>query len=133
MSSLEMVENARMREECFSIRGVELFGIVNKHGKMVDCWGKKDLNMSKNKKDMFLMQIALCNSMQCDFNEEFGTVNFCVIQREKTKFVSFPLSEGNVALAIIDKKTNYKTIVSRIKQMYRIHICNQNPNEGRFS
>ncbi len=132
MSSLSIVENAEELEKHFSIPGVGLFGIVNKHGKMIECWGKKDLELSKNKKDMFLMQIALCNSMQCDFNEEFGAVDFCVTQREKTKFIFFPLSKENIALATIDKKTNYKAIVDRIKQVYATHICNQKLNERSF-
>jgi len=132
MSSLETVENAKVPEKRFSIPGVELFGIVNKYGRMIDCWGKKDLEISKNKKDMFLMQVALCNSMQHDFNEEFGTVNFCVTHREKMEFVSFPLEE-NIVLAVTDKKTDYETIVNRIRRMYTTHICNQNLNKGVFS
>lgn len=131
MSSLEMVGNAKAPEQ-FSIPGVELFGIVNKQGKMVDCFGKKDLELSKNKKDMFLMQIALCNSMQSDFNEEFGNVNFCVVHRAKMRFISFPISEGSIALAVIDKKTNYKTIVNRIKQMYADRIGSQNLSNRIF-
>jgi hypothetical protein len=129
MSSLELSDQVNVEKQ-FSIPGVEMFGLINKHGKLIDWWGKKDIMLSKSKKEMFLMQIALHNSMQCDFNEDLGCVNFCVVQREKMKFICFPMTEDRIAVAVIDKKTNYASIINRIRRLCTTSLCNQTVKRG---
>jgi hypothetical protein len=84
---------------------------------MIDYWGKNALKLSKDKEDIFLMQMALQNSMQRDFNDEFGTVKFHITQREKIKLICFPLTEDKIVLVVADKKTNTETIIDRTRKL----------------
>ena len=59
---------------------IELVGIINNRGKMVESIGNGIIDMPKRKKEMFFMKIALRNSMQKDFDEDLGAVNYCLTQ-----------------------------------------------------
>lgn len=89
-----------------AMAGIELFGIINKNGRMMDFLSRKDLDISNEKKEILFMQMALQSSMQREFDEDFGSVNFCVIQREKMKFICRPIDTDNMALVVTNKKTN---------------------------
>lgn len=117
MSSLALIADENKLKKQVSMQGIEMYGIINKQGKMIDHWGKNALKLSKDKEDILLMQMALQNSMQRDFNDEFGTVKFCMTQREKIKLICFPLTEDKIVLVVADKKTNIKTIIDRTKKL----------------
>jgi len=96
--------------------GVEMLGIINKQGRMLESIGFDSLGMSKSKKEMFLMKIALRNSMQSDFDEDLGKVNYCMTQREDRKFISIPSPNNSTILAVIKNDCDYTKLVKDITQ-----------------
>ncbi len=61
------------------------------------------------------MKIALRNSMQKDFDEYLGEVNYCLTQRGNDKFISMPISEDKTIFVVTKKNIDAEKIVSRIK------------------
>ena len=102
---------------------VELVGIINSKGRMVDSIGRGIIDMPKDKKEMFLMKIALRNSMQQDFDEDLGTVNYCITLRGTTKYISVPAPNGSTILAVTKQEANHEELVAGINQI--IHYSQQ--------
>lgn len=120
MSSIEMIPNTERLQKIVSEIGIGLFGIINKNGRLVDSWSGKDLRISKEKREILFMQIALQSSMQRDFDEDLGPVSFCMTKREKLRFIYRPIGDGNTAL-VITSKNNDKNDFSLIDEMCRIY------------
>lgn len=120
MSSVEMICNAEKLQKTMTTSGIELFGIINKNGRIVDVWSRKDLRISKEKREILFMQIALQSSMQRDFDEDLGTVSFCMIRREKLRFIYRPIGVGNTAL-VVTNRNNDKNDFSLIDSMCKIY------------
>lgn len=98
---------------------VKLVGIINNRGRMIDSIGLGTIDMPKDKKEMFLMKIALRNSMQQDFDEDLGSVDYCMTQRGSTKYISVPTRNGNTILAITKQDVNHEELVVGINQLIR--------------
>lgn len=98
---------------------VKLVGIINRKGRMVGSIGSGTIDLPENKKEMFFMKIALRNSMQQDFDEDLGTVNYCITQRGGTKYISVPVPNGNTILAVTKKDANHEGLVEGINQIIR--------------
>ena len=98
--------------------GVDYFGIINQHGKLEAVAFKNDINLSKEKKDMLCMGLRLQSSMQCDFDEELGPVNYTMTERNSTKFVSIPFSLYTI-LAVMNKEIDHNTVIKRTKSILR--------------
>ncbi len=94
--------------------GLEMIGIINKRGRMTESIGFDSLSMSKSKKEMFLMKIALRASMQRDFDEELGIVNYCMTQRGDQKFISIPTFGDNTVLAVTKNDCDHEELVNNI-------------------
>lgn len=97
------------------IPGVELIGIINKRGKMTNCVGL-DVDMSSDKKEMFLMKIALRTAMQKDFDEELGPANYSMTQRGNKRFISIPTFDDNTILVVTKADFAYEELVTSIIQ-----------------
>ncbi len=104
--------------------GVEMVGIINKRGRMIDSIGSDSLNMPKSKKEMFLMKIALRSSMQSDFDEEIGKVDYCMTQRGDRKFISIPTFDENTVLVVAKNYCNHEGLINNIAQKLK--------NSGQF-
>jgi hypothetical protein len=65
---------------------------------------------------MLAMGVQLQNSMQSDFDGEFGTVHYTITERENTRFVSIPTHAG-ILLAKLDKSTDPFAFVNKIIKM----------------
>jgi hypothetical protein len=96
--------------------GVEMIGLINKRGRMTESLGFDSLSMPSSKKEMFLMKIALRASMQSDFDEYLGKVNYCMTQREDRKFISIPVQNNNTILAVIKNDCDHEESVKNITQ-----------------
>jgi len=95
---------------------LEMIGIINKRGRMTKSIGFDSLNMPKSKKEMFLMKIALRASMQSDFDEELGKVNYCMTQRGDRKFISIPNFGDNTVLIVTKNNCDHEEVVKNILQ-----------------
>lgn len=116
MSSLELLNYVDVSQKHASIPGVEMFGIINKQGRMIDFWGKEP-SISENRKDIFLMQTVLQCTMQRDYCEEFGTMESCTIRHENAKIIHFPLAADKTVLIIADKKARDHAIIGRVRRL----------------
>ena len=106
MSSTEMMHNTERLQRLMTTSGVKMFGIINKNGRLIERFGRKELDISKEKREILFMQIALQSSMQRDFDEDLGAVSFCMINREKLKFIYRPIGAGNTALVVTSKNSD---------------------------
>jgi hypothetical protein len=98
--------------------GVEFIGSINKNGRIEDSLGKEDINLTKERKEMYLMGLALQSSMQSDFDSDFGPVSYTVTERENSKFVSIP-SFPNVIIAIMKKSKDHIKVIKKITTAIR--------------
>jgi hypothetical protein len=116
-----ITENKNCISQKASIRNpdVKLVGIINKQGRMVESIGHGTIDLPESKKEMFFMKIALRNSMQQDFDEDLGTVNYCITLRGGTKYISVPAPNGNTILAVTKKESNHEALVEGINQIIR--------------
>ena len=96
--------------------GLEMIGIINKRGRMTESIGFDSLSMPRSKKEMFLMKIALRASMQSDFDEELGKVNYCMTQRGDRKFISIPTFDENTVLVVAKNYCDHEELVNNITQ-----------------
>lgn len=124
MSPIGKLCNTEKLRKFMAMAGIELFGIINKNGRMMDFLSRKDLDISNEKKEILFMQMALQSSMQREFDEEFGSVNFCVIQREKMKFICRPIDTDNMALVVTDKSSDDEdfNVIEDMCKMYNSEI-----------
>ena len=98
--------------------GVEFIGLINKQGRMENTLSKNEINLTKERKEMFSMELRLQCSMQSDFDPEFGPVNYTMTERKKLKFVSI-LSFPYVVLAIMKKNIDHIAVINKIKKKIR--------------
>ena len=91
---------------------LEYVGVINAQGRLVE-HASKNLHISPEKLEMLCMGIRLQHSMQSDFDEDLGTVNYIVTERSALKFISLPISR-NVLLAITKKGTDHGPLIKKI-------------------
>lgn len=95
-------------EEFALPEGTEFVCTINRQGRIEEEQSiilKDKINMTKEKKEMFAMGVQLQNSMQSDFDCEFGAVHYTITEREGARFVSMPIPDG-ILLAKIDKSVD---------------------------
>ncbi|HEV2193771.1 MAG TPA: hypothetical protein VGR54_09160 [Nitrosopumilaceae archaeon] len=93
--------------------GVEFAGFINKQGRVIDYVCKNEINLSKEQKEMFFMMTSLNLSMQEDYDDNLGTVQYTVTERENSKIVSIPVLFGSIIL-VMNKKTRSSLLVKKI-------------------
>jgi hypothetical protein len=94
--------------------GVEFIGLINKEGRMESVLCKNEINLTEERKEMFLMQFRLQSSMQRDYDDEFGPVSHTITERENSIFVSIPIVSHTV-LAIMKKNIDTAVAITKIK------------------
>ncbi len=92
--------------------GLDYVGVINAQGRIVE-HASKLLHLTPQKLEMLCMGIRLQHSMQSDFDEDLGGVNYIVTQRGNLKFVSMPVS-SNVMLAIAKKDVDHSPLIQRM-------------------
>lgn len=131
MSSVKMISNAERLQSMTASAEIKMFGIIDKNGRVVDLWGRNDLHISKEKREILFMQIALQSSMHGDFDEELGTVSFCTVKRKKLKFVYRPIGSGNTALLVTgtNNNRNESTLIDDMCRAYDSKMVLQGADE----
>lgn len=110
--------NSKTQDKLLVLKGIEFACIINKHGRIEQNISNNAINLPKEKIEMFSMGACLQNSMQNDYNEEFGKVNYNITVRENSKFVSIPVHAG-ILLAKLDKASNPIVIVNKIMKIVK--------------
>ena len=98
--------------------GIEFIGFINKLGRMEGSIFNNDINLTGERKEMYMMQLRLQSSMQDDFDFELGPVSYNVTERGKSKFVSI-VNFPYIVLAIMKKSKNHIAVISKIKTAIR--------------
>ena len=80
--------------------GIEFIGLINKQGRIEVAMFNNDINLTRERKEMYMMELKLQSSMQGDFDPELGPVSYNVTERGKSKFVSI-VNFPYIVLAII--------------------------------
>lgn len=117
MSYVRMMPHLQTLERWIAKTGIELFVIINNSGRIIDSFDNKDLSISEEKKRSLFMQMALQSSMQGDYNEEFGKVRSCIVQRNKLKFICCPMDKDKTALVVANKTIPDIDIINHINQL----------------
>ena len=101
--------------------GSEYIGIINKKGRLEEVFYKQnDMNMTEEKKEMFFMTLQLHDSLQSDFDNELGQVNYITIERQNSRFVSITTSEG-IILVKLNKSADPFFIINKITGILDSH------------
>ena len=98
--------------------GIEFIGLINKQGRMEGAVFNNDINLTGERKDMYMMELRLQSSMQSDFDPELGSVSYNVTERGKSKFVSL-VNYPYIVLAIMKKSKDHIAVISKIKTAIR--------------
>ena len=98
--------------------GVEFIGLINKEGRMESSMCKNEINLTEDRKEMFMMQFRLQSSMHKDYDDEFGPVSHTITERENSIFVSIPIIAYTV-LAIMKKTIDITVAINKIKVAIR--------------
>ena len=98
--------------------GIEFIGLINKQGRLESTLFNNDIDLTGEKKEMYMMGLRLQSSMQSDYDSEFGPVSYTVTEREKSKFVSI-ISFPYLILAIMKKSKDHVAVIDKIKTAIR--------------
>ncbi|MDE1829823.1 MAG: hypothetical protein KGI25_05830 [Thaumarchaeota archaeon] len=91
---------------------LEYVSVINPQGRILD-HTSRHLDLSQGKLEMLCMGIRLQHSMQSDFDEDLGAVNYIVTERDNLKFISVPIL-SNVILAIAKKGKDHKPLIEKL-------------------
>ncbi len=111
-------KNVFLLDEFMPPEGTEFVCMINKHGRIEQSIFKNGINIAEDKKEMFAMGVQLQNSMQSDFDYEFGTVHYTITERENARFVSMPTHMG-ILLAKLNKSVDPFVFVNKISEMIK--------------
>ena len=113
LSQHVLSKEAFFQDEFVLPLGTEFVFFINKQGRIEKSIYNKDPDLTKEKKEMFSMSVQLHNSMQSDFDDQFGKVHYTLTERENARLVSIPIPAG-VLLAKLDKSIDPILFVNEI-------------------
>ncbi len=99
-------------------QGVEFIRLINKQGRIEGALFNDDINLTGERREMYMMELRLQSSMQSDFDPELGPVNYNVTERGKSKFVSI-VNFPYIVLAIMKKSKDHIAVIGKIKAAIR--------------
>lgn len=111
VSENESIDNVNWKKRFGS--QIEYYGIINKNGRLASLTGIEDI-LSKPKRDMLFMHIALLTSMQRELDEELGSVKYFLIQRKLWQFILVPYLENSTLVLVTKSNENPKQILKKI-------------------
>ena len=106
---------------------IQYLAMINKQGKFENIFGN-DIISNPQRKEILGMSIRLQNSLQKDFDNEFGLTSYIIIEREKLRFFLLPYL-SYVILAITNKHVKHMHIIKKIKRIKMDEIFKRMVNE----
>jgi hypothetical protein len=116
MAQQAITKDAVSLDDFIPPAGIEFVCLINKQGRIEQSIFNNGIDITEDKREMFAMGLQLQNSMQSDFDYEFGTVHYTITERENARFVSIPTSTG-VLLAKMNKSADPFVFVDKITRM----------------
>lgn len=89
--------------------------VINNQGRIENISGNEIIS-SPQRKEMLGMSIRLLNSLQKDFDNEFGLINYMIIERKNLRFFLLPYL-SYVILAITRKRVKSTVVINKIKRI----------------
>jgi hypothetical protein len=88
--------------------GVQFVGLITKSGRLVAGETKNNFNLSKEQMEMFLITCSLHQRMQQDYDENFGQVQFSVIERENFRIIMIPQGQDTL-MFVMDRNSQFSS------------------------
>jgi len=101
--------------------GVDRIIIINEHGRAEEVLSRSTINMSSQRQEILHMSFRLHHSLLQDFDEEYGKVNYFVIERENVKIVSVPFHSCKL-FSIMKKGIDHMQVIKRIQQIANLKL-----------
>ena len=96
--------------------GVDRIVMINEHGRAEEVISRSTINMSSHRQEILYMGFRLHHSLLQDFDEEYGKVNYFLIERENAKIISVPFHSCKL-LSIMKKGIDHMQVIKRIQQI----------------
>ena len=96
--------------------GVDRIIMINEYGKAEEVLSRSTINMSNQRQEILHMSFRLHHSLLQDFDEEYGKVNYFVIERENVKMLSVPFHSCKL-FSIMKKGIDHMQIIKKIQQI----------------
>ncbi len=113
-------------DEYLLVPGVEFVGLVTRNGRLVDYRAKNGLRFSEEQKEMFFMSVSLYQTMQHDYDENFGAVKYTITERENFRIVSVPNGQDTVVIVM---KGKFSSTVKKVLEAID-HVKNQDKSKN---
>src|SRR5574337_28296 len=99
--------------------GVDQIIMINENGRAEETLSKNTINLSSQKQEILYMSFRLHHSLLQDFDEEYGKVNYFVIERENVKIISVPFHSCKL-FSIMKKGIDHMQVIKRIQQIVNL-------------
>lgn len=98
--------------------GVDQIIMINENGRAEEILSRSTINLSSQKQEILHMSFRLHHSLLQDFDEEYGKVDYLVVERENVKLLSVPFYSYKL-LSMMKKGIDHMQIIKKIQ-----HIVN---------
>ena len=98
--------------------GVDQIIMINENGRAEEILSRSTVNLSSQKQEILHMSFRLHHSLLQDFDEEYGKVDYLVVERENVKLLSVPFYSYKL-LSMMKKGIDHMQIIKKIQ-----HIVN---------
>jgi hypothetical protein len=99
--------------------GVDRIIMINEYGRAEEVLSRNTINMSSQRQEILHMSFRLHHSLLQDFDEEYGKVNYFVIERENVKIISVPFHSYKL-FSIMKKGIDHMQAIKRIQQIVNL-------------
>lgn len=96
--------------------GVDRIIMINEYGRAEEVLSRGTINMSSQRQEILHMSFRLHHSLLQDFDEEYGKVNYFVIERENVKILSVPFHSCKL-FSIMKKGIDHMQVIKKIQQI----------------
>jgi len=101
--------------------------MINENGRAEETLSRNTINLSNQKQEILHMSFRLHHSLLQDFDDEYGKVDYFVVERENIKLLSVPFHSYKI-LSIMKKGTDHMKIIKKIQQIMNLEHEYQSKN-----
>src|SRR6185437_782163 len=116
-------------DEYLLVNGVEFVGLVTRNGRLVDYKSKNGLKFTDEQKEMFFMSVSLYQTMQQDYDDNFGAVRYTITERENYRIDTIPHGQDTLVIAM---KGSFSSTIKRVLEAIN-HVKNQDSKNKKLS
>lgn len=114
-------------EEIQSIQDIDFVGFINHHGRLDSYTSSVVIPLTKDKKEMFCMSIALHHKMQNDFDEDFEPIKYNITERGNFKFITIPVL-SKILFIRMKKNVDDIKLINKITSFLKCELKDKSVN-----